>query len=233
MARQRDQMQRGAAIRQKAFQDTHSTGGRRQLPAGGLARAPLTGAQNVTGAGTAAGRYSARGMLTAELLAGAGIVAIRAVADYEPQADGTLKGKIGHPSGQYGPLPILAGLIGTFFLLSFLAARGGTRAKVAVIGGGLIVLVLGMKSVDEMTKVSQTFGSFGKGKVPAGDWQTSGSQSGTPVQGTTSGSSGPGSGSSKSSSSSESDLSKAGHWVEDFFDGIWHRVWTERKPLGG
>jgi len=168
------------------------------------AGAPLRGARAVTGAGTVAGRYSARGLLTAELLTGAGIVAIRAVADYEPQADGTLKGKIGHPAGQYGPLPILAGLIGTFFLLSFLAARGGTRAKVAVIAGGLIVLVLGMKSVTEMTTVSDTFGSFGTAKTPAGDWQTSGTQSGTPVEGNLAGSTSSSSDSSSSSSGSGS-----------------------------
>jgi hypothetical protein len=126
-------------------------------------------------------RYTARHVLTAELLAGVGIVAIRAVADYEPQADGTLKGKIGHPSGQYGPLPILAGLIMAFFLLSFLAAQGGTRAKVAAITGGLLVVVLGMKSSREFAIVAGTFGTFGKAKKPAGNWQTTGTAAGQPV----------------------------------------------------
>lgn len=138
--------------------------------------------------------YTARGMLTAELLAGAGIVALRVVADYEPQADGTLKGKIGHPQGQYGPLPILAGLIGSFWLLSFLAARGGTRGKVAVIAGGLIVLVLAMKSTGEITKTSATFSSFGKAKLPAGSWQTTGAPAGEPIAGTLATSSGSSSG---------------------------------------
>lgn len=137
------------------------------------------------------GRYTAKGILTAELIIGAGIVAIRAIGDYEPQADGTLKGKVGHPQGQYGPLPVLAGLIVTFFLLSFLAARGGTKGKVAVIAGGLIVLVLGMKSLDEFAAVSETFGTFGK--APPGDWETSGAQAGSPITG---GSSGTGGGSS-------------------------------------
>lgn len=133
----------------------------------------------------AAGRrpYSARGMLTAELLIGVGIVALRAVADYEPQQDGTLRGKVGHPKGQYGPLPVLAGLIMTFFLLSFLAARGGTRGKVGVIAGGLIVLVLAMKSTGEFETVATTFGSFGTARPPPGDWQTSGPQAGSPITG--------------------------------------------------
>lgn len=133
--------------------------------------------------GRAGRQYSGRGMLTAELLAGVGIVAIRAVEDYEPQADGTLKGTIGHPAGQYGPLPILAGLLTWFFLLSFLAARGGTRAKVAVIFGGLTDLVLAMKSMPHMEKVAATFSGFGTAKLPAGDWQTSGTQAGSPLTG--------------------------------------------------
>jgi hypothetical protein len=128
--------------------------------------------------------YSGRHMLTAELLIGILIVAIRAVSDYEPQADGTVRGKVGHPEGQYGPLPILAGLIVTFFLLSFLAASGGLKAKLAVIAGGIIDLALLLKSGDEFTKVSATWGEFGKAKVPPGDWQTSGTIAGEPVSGT-------------------------------------------------
>lgn len=143
--------------------------------------------------GRAGRQYSGRGMLTAELLAGVGIVAIRAVEDYEPRADGTLKGTIGHPAGQYGPLPILAGLLTWFFLLSFLAARGGTRAKVAVIFGGLTDLVLAMKSMPHLEKVAATFSGFGTAKLPAGDWLTGGTDTG----GTSSASSGAGSSSSQ------------------------------------
>jgi hypothetical protein len=143
------------------------------------------------------GGYSGKRMLTAELLAGIGIVALRAVADYEPQANGTLKGKIGHPQGQYGPLPILAGLIVTFFVLSFLAASGGTKAKLAVIAGAIIDITLLMKSADEFTKVADTFGKLGHARRPAGSWQTSGTAAGEPIDGGSSASSG-GSGSSDS-----------------------------------
>jgi hypothetical protein len=144
-----------------------------------------------TGAGKAAkavtqreGRYSARGMLTAELVAGVLIVAVRAVADYEPQADGTLKGKVGHPKGQYGPLPVLAGLIVSFFLLSFLAASGGMKAKLAVIAGGILDLGLLLNSSAQFEKVSATFSTFGKAKTPPGAWVTSGTQFGAPIQDT-------------------------------------------------
>jgi hypothetical protein len=138
--------------------------------------------------------YSGRHMLTAELIAGIGIVAVRAVADYEPAADGTVKGKVSRPKGQYGPLPILAGLIVTFFVLSFLAASGGTKAKLAVIAGAVIDLALLMKSADEFTKVTDTFGKLGHARRPAGSWQTSGTAWGDPVEGG-SGSSSGGSGS--------------------------------------
>jgi hypothetical protein len=129
-------------------------------------------------------KYTATQLLTAELLAGAGIVALRTVGDYVPQQDGTLKGVIAHPQGQLGPLPTLAGLIGTFFLLSFLAARGGTRAKVAVIAGGIVILVLAMHSTDEFKTVADTFSHFGHARVPPGAWQTSGNIAGAPVSGT-------------------------------------------------
>lgn len=148
------------------------------------------GAKKGLGAVTGRRRYTARGMLTAELIAGVIITAIRAVADYEPQADGTLKGKIGHPSGQYGPLPVLAGLIVTFFLLSFLAASGGTKAKLAVIFGAAVIIALGMRSSDEIGTVAGTFAKFGKARAPAGNWQTSGSQAGTAFATGDSGSSG-------------------------------------------
>ena len=138
---------------------------------------------NAAVAVTQRGRYTAKHMLTAELIVGVLIVAVRAVADYEPQADGTIKGKVGHPKGQYGPLPILAGLIVSFFLLSFLAASGGLKGKLAVIAGAIIDLGLLYNSATEFTKVSDTFGHLGKAKVPPGSWQTSGDISGQPISG--------------------------------------------------
>lgn len=103
-------------------------------------------------------------VLMAELLFGCLIVGIRAVADYEVQRTGTLKGTIGHPKGQLGPMPILAALLFTFFILSFLAAgSSGSRAKVAVAFGAVVDLALAMKSTAEITKVGKIFGTgFGK-----------------------------------------------------------------------
>ena len=122
------------------------------------ARAPGRAAAKVT---QRSGTYSGKGILTAELLAGFALVLIRLVADYEVQEDGTVKGNVGHPAGQYGPLPILTGLIISFFFLSFLAVAGGTRAKIAGITGGCIILTLGVKSYTEIETVSRTFGSIG------------------------------------------------------------------------
>lgn len=235
------QQRRQTRLEHRANQDVYGKG-TRQISPGQAARGAYRGTTAPVRYGQLlGGRYSARGMLTAELLAGVGLVAIRAVEDYKPQQDGTLKGTIAHPSGQYGPLPILAGLLVWFFLLSFLAARGGTRAKVAVIAGGVTDLVLAMKSGTEITSVASTFSGFGTAKVPPGDWQTSGSIAGAPLSGGSTSSSASSSGSSSSSASSPSiaqqiyagattplakapnngpgALSQAWHWIDNHFFG--------------
>ena len=132
------------------------------------------------------GAYSGKGMLTGLLLLGLLIVLIRIVADFEVSGDGSAKGNVMHPSGQYGPLPITAGLIGSFFLLSFLAIGGGTRAKIAVILGGCIVLTLGVKSLPEIEKISTTLGAIGSVVVPApsGTEESGAIVTGTPPAGT-------------------------------------------------
>jgi hypothetical protein len=78
--------------------------------------------------------------LAAELLLFVAIVGIRAVAQYGPGDKSKL------PADQYGPLFILGNGFAAFFVLSFLAARGGTWAKVATAGGLAIDLALLMKS---------------------------------------------------------------------------------------
>ena len=134
-------------------------GQRRTALARSAVRAPGRAARAVTS-------YSGEKVLAAELMVGFTLVAIRVVADYESQADGTTTGKVLHPAGQYGPLPILAGLIMSFFALSFVAAGGGTRAKLAVILGGAIVLTLGVHSYKEIQTVGGTIGKIGTIVVP-------------------------------------------------------------------
>jgi hypothetical protein len=129
-------------------------------------RTPARAARAVT---QRSGTYSGKGMLTAELLVGFLIVLIRVVADYEVQENGTVKGKVLHPNGQYGPLPILVGLIGTFFVLSFIAASGGNKAKLAVVFGGTAVLALAVKSTAEIDTVASTIGNIGSIVVPGPD----------------------------------------------------------------
>jgi hypothetical protein len=110
------------------------------------------------------GSYTGKGMLTAELLVGFLIVLIRIVADFDSS---TGKGNVLHPQGQYGPMPITAALILTFFMLSLLAMGGGTRAKIAVIFGATVVIALGLNSVTEFQTVSSTIGNIGQITVPA------------------------------------------------------------------
>jgi hypothetical protein len=102
--------------------------------------------------------------LMAEFLLFAGIVGLRAVADYVPAGQGTAsegtgKGSITPREGQLGPLPVLAAGFVVFFILSFMAARGGTWARVAAVSGLIIDTALLMKSLPELGKVSQAFGT--------------------------------------------------------------------------
>jgi hypothetical protein len=110
----------------------------------------------------AAGRITSRGggqpgtshLLAAELLAGAAIVAVRALGDYQLTDEGTQRGTLSTPAnGGYGPFTVLAGLVASFFALSFLAAGGGKRAKTATAAGALIIVVLMIKSMDEIQVV--------------------------------------------------------------------------------
>jgi len=125
---------------------------------------PGRAAQAVT---TRSGTYSGKGMLAALLLVGFVIVAVRMVADAEVSDDGTtVKAHVLHPQGELGPIPILAALIATFFVLSFVAMGGGLRAKLAVIMGGAIILTLGVRSLNEFKFVASTFGKIGTITAP-------------------------------------------------------------------
>ena len=126
----------------------------------------------VRGVTQRSGAYSGKGTLAALLLVGFVIVAIRLVADAEVADDGTtVKAKVLHPAGELGPIPILAALIATFFVLSFVAIGGGTRAKLAVILGGAVVLTLGVRSLNEIKFVGSTFGKIGTITAPTATGQ--------------------------------------------------------------
>jgi hypothetical protein len=132
--------------------------GRQAAAAGGR------GAQRGYQAGRAGTRVARQGIarggqhaLMAEFILFCGIVGLRAVADYVPRNEGGDKGEIQPRAGQLGPLPILAAGFIVYFVLSFLAARGGTWAKAAAAFGLLIDLVLLMKSLPELGTVSQGF----------------------------------------------------------------------------
>jgi hypothetical protein len=158
------------------------------------------------------GTYTGRGALTGILLAGYGIVLIRIVADYEPQEGGGVAGKTLHPTGQLGPLPIAVSLTASFFLLSLLAVGGGTRAKVAVILGASIVLVLAMKSTTEINTVASTFGNISKITVPAASGAEGSGAASTSPAATSSGSTGTSPGPAGSPSPAPSGNGPTGPW---------------------
>ena len=143
-------------IREQRFQRAQAD---RESRSSGSGWSPGRAARTIT---TRSGTYSGKGTLAALLLVGFVIVAIRLVADSEVSDDGTtVKAKVLHPAGELGPIPILAALIATFFVLSFVAIGGGLRAKLAVIMGGAVVLTLGVRSLNEIKFVGSTFGNAG------------------------------------------------------------------------
>ena len=150
-------------VREERFQRAQA---QRERPASrGTTWTPGRAARTVA---TRSGAYSGKGTLAALLLVGFVIVAIRLVADAEVSDDGTtVKAKVLHPAGELGPVPILAALIATFFVLSFVAIGGGLRAKLAVITGGAVVLTLGVRSLNEIKFVGSTFGKIGTITAPA------------------------------------------------------------------
>jgi hypothetical protein len=117
--------------------------------------------------------------LMAEFILFCGIVGMRAVADYVPggeQNDGTAKGSMTPPAGQLGPLPVLAAGIVFFFVLSFLAARGGGWAKIAAVSGLIMDVALLMRSAAELNTVSQAFTNATQSGQAAGNAQPGGTQ---------------------------------------------------------
>lgn len=121
-------------------------------------RAPRTVATAVTV------RRGGQHALMAEFLAFTGIVALRAIADYVPgeqgqPTEGTSKGAITPRGSQPGPLATLAAGFVIFFILGFMAARGGTSARVAAMAGLIVDVVLLMNSLPELNTVSKSFGN--------------------------------------------------------------------------
>jgi hypothetical protein len=100
--------------------------------------------------------------LAAELLLFVAIVGVRAVAQYGPADKKDL------PADQFGPLFILGNGFAVFFVLAFLAARGGTAARVAGVAGLVIDVALAMKSIPHLEAVA-TIAEAPRKYVPAAE----------------------------------------------------------------
>ena len=142
-----------AASREQAARRT-----RVRTAARGTVRGPGRLAQAVTV------RKGGQHALMAEFLAFLAIVTMRAIADYVPAdqgqpTEGTSKGTVTPHGKQIGPLPTLAAGFVIFFILGFMAARGGASARVAAVAGLIIDVVLLLNSMPELDTVSQSFGN--------------------------------------------------------------------------
>lgn len=175
--------QQRAAARQDQLQRA-----RRKNAAARAARVPGRGAR-ILQQGSRGGQHA----LMAEFLVFCGIVAMRAIADYVPsgqgQADqGTAKGSTGgltlaeqqadeqhgKPAGQLGPLPVLGAGFVIFFVLAFIAARGGAAARFAAAAGLVIDAALLLKSMPQLGTVSQAYAAGTGTAAPSGNNAESG-----------------------------------------------------------
>lgn len=109
-------------------------------------RAPLRVGQQVPGLG-----QGGQHVLAAELMLFVAIVGMRAVAQYGPGDKKDI------PPDQFGPLFILGNGFAIFFVLSFLAARGGTAAKVAGAAGLVIDIALLMQSLPHLEIIATEY----------------------------------------------------------------------------
>jgi hypothetical protein len=100
------------------------------------------------------------------------------VGDYEVNDNGAQKGTLNTPAnGGWGPLTVLAGLIGTFFVLGFLGSGSPSRAKIAAAAGALVTVMLIINSDTEINTVAGFVSiSPGTRTVAAASWGAGSSQ---------------------------------------------------------
>lgn len=99
-------------------------------------------------------------VLMGEMVVAFFIIGIRAVADYVPASDmrqpGTESPKKGAP-----PIVLIVSTLGVFFVLSFLATRGGWAARASSTFGLLMIIALMINSESELAEVGTWIENIG------------------------------------------------------------------------
>lgn len=99
-------------------------------------------------------------VLMGEMLAAFGIIGVRAIADYVPGTDEHGPGSE-TPSKGASPIVLITATLAVYFVLAFLATRGGWAARVAAAFGLLMIAGLMINSEAELAQVATWIENIG------------------------------------------------------------------------
>jgi hypothetical protein len=96
----------------------------------------------------------------AEMIVALGIIGVRAVSDYVPAGDSHNPGSE-HPTKGQSPVVLITATLAVYFVLAFLATRGGWAAKSAAAFGLLMIAGLMINSEAELVDVANWIENIG------------------------------------------------------------------------
>jgi len=99
-------------------------------------------------------------ILMGEMLVAFGIIGVRAIADYTPAGDEHSPGSETATKGQ-SPIVLIVATLAVYFVLAFLATRGGWPAKVSAAFGLLMIAGLMINSEAELAQVGTWIENIG------------------------------------------------------------------------
>lgn len=99
-------------------------------------------------------------VLMGEMLVAFGIIGIRAIADYAPAGDSHSPGSE-KPAKGASPISLIVATLTVYFVLAFMATRGGWAAKVAAAFGLLMIVALMVNSEGELGDVANWITNIG------------------------------------------------------------------------
>ena len=125
-------------------------------------------------------------VLMGEMIVAFVIIGIRAIADYAPDSDLSKPGTE-QPQKGASPIVLITATLGVFFVLSFLATRGGYAAKASAAFGLLMIVGLMINSEAELAQVAHWIESIGTNSAnqPSDNSGSSGNSGSTPPSGNT------------------------------------------------
>lgn len=135
-------------------------------------RAETTLGKLRTGIGSIQAPTGYQHVLMGEMIVAFVIIGIRAIADYVPASDQHSPGTEQSAKGA-SPIILITATLGVFFVLSFLATRGGYAAKTSAAFGLLMIVALMINSEAELSQVAGWIKNIGSNNTSQATPQTS------------------------------------------------------------